>query len=80
MSARVVLHVDNILVFHVDSQRPGTLYKGRDRSLNERKLRDKLLENYDKNIMPAGNDTMKFLLRVEMILTGIAEVVRHFIA
>ncbi|GAV03236.1 hypothetical protein RvY_13688-2 [Ramazzottius varieornatus] len=32
------------------------------------------MQNYDKAIMPNGNDTVKFLLRMEMVLTGIVEV------
>lgn len=42
----------------------------------EKKLRERLLEKYDKGIMPNANNSMVFMLKAEMILTGIQEVVR----
>ncbi|OWA54497.1 putative Acetylcholine receptor subunit alpha-type acr-7 [Hypsibius exemplaris] len=56
------------------TQKPGTLFKGHDRSLVERKLRDRLLEKYDKAIMPNMNDSALFHVTAELILTGIQEV------
>jgi hypothetical protein len=63
-----------IVGFFVE-QKPGTLFKGRQRSLVEERLRESLLEKYDKSIMPNGNNTQVFMLKMEMILTGIQEVV-----
>ncbi|OWA54493.1 hypothetical protein BV898_18893 [Hypsibius exemplaris] len=49
------------------------LIRGHDRSLVERKLRDRLWRKYDKAIMPNMNDSALFHVTAELILTGIQE-------
>lgn len=53
----------------------GTIFKGHERSLAERKLRDRILQGYEKPIMPNGNNSEIFLLSMGMVLTVIQEVV-----
>ncbi|XP_055352753.1 acetylcholine receptor subunit beta-like 2 [Paramacrobiotus metropolitanus] len=52
----------------------GTIFKGRERSVAEKRLREQLLIRYDKPVMPNANNTQIFMLKMGMILTGIQEV------